>query len=342
MSVDSTAPSQDGDAGAAPESPVTGGSPSKFRRARAARENPDGSERASRPLTAWAGRTLLKASSRIPLPWLHAIAGGLARSSGWLPTRENRLTRINVELCFPELSQRGRKDLVRASLVQTARMAAELGHLWLRPVDEVLGRIVEVRGEEHIVRAMERGKGVIFAGPHLGAWELAGLWLGSRYPITTLYRAPRVREMEAFYSDARRRSGAKLFPADASGVRAVFQALGRGEGVAILPDQDPGRGAGVFVPFFGVTANTTTLISRIASRSGASVMIVFTERLPLAAGYRVHVHPCSDEVSGSDLERGARALNADIERCVRMVPDQYLWSYKRFKFQPPGAPDLYR
>jgi KDO2-lipid IV(A) lauroyltransferase len=331
MSVDSSAP----DGASAPDAP------SKFRRARASSENPDGSERASRPVTAWAGQSLLKASSRVPLSWLHALARTVAGASGWMPTRERRLTRINVALCFPELSPAQRAAFVRASLAQTACMAAELGHLWLRPVPEVLARIVDVRGEEHIVRAMKTGRGAIFAGPHLGAWELAGLWLGTRYPITTLYRPPRVREMEAFYSAARRRGGAKLFPADASGVRAVFQALGRGEGVAILPDQDPGRGAGVFVPFFGVAANTTTLLSRIASRSKASVMIVFAERLA-RGGYRVHVHPCSDEIAGADLERGARALNADIETCVRMCPEQYLWSYKRFKFQPPGSPDLYR
>ena len=342
MSVDSTAPSQDGDAGATPEKSATSGSAPQFRRARAAHENPDGSERASRPVTAWFGQALLRASSRLPISLLHSVAAGIARSTSRLPTRENRLPRINIDLCFPELSPAERARLVRASLAQTARMAAELGHLWLRPVPEILARVVDVRGEEHIQRALQSGRGAVFAGPHLGAWELAGLWLGSRYPITTLYRPPRVREMEEFYSAARKRAGAKLFPADASGVRAVFQALGRGEGVAILPDQDPGRGAGVFVPFFGVAANTTTLISRIASRNGASVMIVFAERLPRSAGYRIHVHPCSPEVSGSDLERGARALNADIETCVRQHPDQYLWSYKRFKFQPPGSPDLYR
>ncbi|HTF87071.1 MAG TPA: lysophospholipid acyltransferase family protein [Planctomycetota bacterium] len=343
MSDISGATSRAGD-GAEPSAAQAGaGTPAascEFRRARASAENPDGSERSSSPLLAWTGRTLLRASSHVPLRLLHAVARGGARAASRLPTREARLTRINVALCFPELSAAERERFVRASLVQTACMAVELGHLWLRPVPEVLARIVEVRGEEHLIRAMERGRGAIFAGPHLGAWELAGLWIGSRYPITTLYRAPRVREMEEFYSQARRRSGAKLCPADASGVRAVFQALGRGEVAAILPDQDPGRGAGVFVPFFGVAANTTTLLSRIAARSKASVLLMFAERLSHGR-YRIHIHQGSDEISGDDLERGARALNADIETCVRMCPEQYLWSYKRFKFQPTGSPDLY-
>ena len=322
----------------APQTPST--AQAQFRPARARSERSK-SKLGPRPVTAWAGRTLLKVSSHVPLRCLHAAAGGVARLGSMLDTRETRITRANVALCFPELKGRERGHFVRASLAQAACMAAELGHLWLRPVDEVLARVVEVRGEEHLTRGIARGRGVITAGPHLGAWELAGLWLGKRHPTTSLYRAPRVREMEATYSAARKRGGASLFPADASGVRAIYEALGRGEIAAILPDQDPGRGAGVFVPFFGVSANTSTLLPRIAARSKATVLIVFAERLSRGAGYRIHICPCSDEVSSGDLELGARALNRDIEVCARMIPLQYLWSYKRFRIQPPGSPSLY-
>lgn len=345
MSVNPEAPSQNGDAdaaSAAAEGKAAPAAAGNSRRGRVSSEDSQLSALVRRPWTAWAGKTLLRASSHCPLPLLHAIAGGVARLGSWLPTRETTVTRMNVALCFPELSPRERAQFVRASLAQAACMAAELGHVWMRPIPEALARIVEVRGEEHLERAVQRGRGMIFAGPHLGAWELAGLWLGSRFPITTLYRAPRVREMESIYLNARKRGGAKLFPTDASGVRAIFQALGRGEAVAILPDQDPGLGAGVFVPFFGVAANTSTLLPRFASRNEASVLITFAERLPHGGGYRMHIHPGSPEIAGGDLERGARALTRDIETCVRMAPEQYLWSYKRFKFQPPGAPDLYR
>ncbi len=312
-----------------------------FKKARAAAAVASDRKQPSRPWTAFAGRALLKLTARIPLRGLHALARPVGRIGQCFPVRETRITRTNIDLCFPELSVSERRQLVRESLIQTACMAAELGHFWLRPVAEVQALVVEVVGHEHLTRALDQKQGLLLACPHLGAWEIVGQWLGSRVSMTALYRAPRVREMDSVYTDARRRSGSSLFPADASGVRAIFQALSRGEVVALLPDQDPGRGAGVFVPFFGVFANTSTLLPRIASRGKASVLIMFAERLPRAAGYRLHIVPGSEEISGPDLERGARALNADIEKCVRMIPAQYLWSYKRFKMRPPGGESLY-
>ena len=38
----------------------------------------------------------------------------------------------------------------------------------------------------------------------------------------------------------------------------------------------------------------------------------------------------------------ASRLNALFERMIRAAPEQYLWSYKRFKVRPPGEVNLYR
>jgi len=272
---------------------------------------------------------------------LHAFAGALAPLASVLPTRATRVARANVKACFPELAPAAYRRFVIASLEQSMCMVTELGHLWRRPIAEVLAHVCEVRGTHHFENAMQRGKGVLLASPHLGAWELSGLWFASRYPMTTLYRAPRVSAMEPIYSAARRRSGAVLHSADATGIRALYSALGRGEVVGLLPDQDPGRGKGAFAPFFGVQANTSTLLPRIALRSQASVLFTFAERLPHGAGYRIHIRPGSEQIADPDLERGAAALNQEIEACVRLAPLQYLWTYKRFRVRPPGCADLY-
>ena len=189
--------------------------------------------------------------------------------------------------------------------------------------------------------AFAKGRGVIVVMPHIGSWELAGNYIAVRHPITGLYRPPRVREMEEVYSRARVRLGAKVVPAGAGGVRSLHRALRAGESVALLPDQDPGRGAGVFVPFFGHLANTSTLLPRLAVRSGAPVVLVMARRLP---GGRFHVHflPGSPDIHDPDPIVGATAVNRDVERCIEIAPDQYLWSYKRFRVQPDGTPSPYK
>lgn len=286
-------------------------------------------------------QALLGVSSVCPLRVLRAVAGGLAPLANLLPLRGGRVARANVRACFPELSPAERRGFVVASLAQSMFMVAELGHLWRRPIEEVLARVVEVRGVEHFERALGRGRGVLVASPHLGAWELTGLWFAARCPMTTLYRAPRVSALERIYSSGRSRSGARLFPADASGLRAMYRALARGEVVGLLPDQDPGRGKGVFAPFFGLPANTSALLPRIAASSQASVLFTFAERLPACAGYRIHIRPGSEEIGAPDLERAVCAVNRDVEACVRAAPLQYLWTYKRFRARPPGGADLY-
>ena len=93
-------------------------------------------------------------------------------------------------------------------------------------------------------------------------------------------------EMDELVRTARQRNGAVLMPTDSSGVRALYRELAAGRTVGILPDQDPGRGAGVFAPFFGHPANTMVLVSRLAARSGATLLYCVPERIP--GGYHLH------------------------------------------------------
>jgi KDO2-lipid IV(A) lauroyltransferase len=167
-------------------------------------------------------------------------------------------------------------------------------------------------------------------------------FVSQRYPITCLYRPPNVLEMDAVYTRARERFGAKLVPADATGVRALHRALHDGAVGGILPDQDPGRGSGIFVPYFGVAANTSVLPVRLASKLRLPVLFIWAERLPRAAGFRIHIERAADDLGDPDPERATTALNREVERLVRRLPEQYLWSYKRFRYRPPGEPSPYK
>lgn len=90
-------------------------------------------------------------------------------------------------------------------------------------------------------------------------------------------------------------------------------------------------GAGVFVPFFGRLTNTMTLVSRLASLTGALVVVSYAVRLPRGAGFDVRFRVAPPEVSSDDLAVSAAALNRAVEECVRLHPEQYLWSYRRFR-----------
>jgi len=133
---------------------------------------------------------------------------------------------------------------------------------------------------------------------------------------------------------ARSRFGARLVPANAQGVRALLKALRRGELVAILPDQEPRFGQGVFAPFFGQPAYTLSLVGKLLRKTGAKAVMGYMERLPDHAGYRIHYLPAPEGVADADPIKAATALNQGVEQCARALPAQYQWSYRRFRRQP--------
>ncbi|MEW5882443.1 MAG: lipid A biosynthesis acyltransferase, partial [Pseudomonadota bacterium] len=58
-------------------------------------------------------------------------------------------------------------------------------------------------------------------------------------------------------------------------------------------------------------------------------------------GYVLHLEPPWRDYPSGDVAADTARMNAEIERWVRRLPDQYLWTHKRFKTRPAGAPSLY-
>jgi KDO2-lipid IV(A) lauroyltransferase len=284
---------------------------------------------------------LLRLTALLPLPLTHAIGALL----GWLlwriPSAPRRIAARNLALCFPELTPTERDRLLRRNLMETGRGLLELGPLWLWPGQRVLALVRgSVAGEEALAATVRQQRGAILLTPHLGAWEMAGLYYSSRHPLTILYRPSRLG-LDELSVRGRGRVGGKVVATDARGVRALFTSLRNGEILGILPDQDPGEESGVFAPFFGIAANTMTLVSRLALKTGVPVFLTWAERLPRGRGYALHLRTLPEVTAAASLEASAAALNRGVEAAIRTLPAQYLWVYKRFKTRPPGEAKLY-
>lgn len=278
--------------------------------------------------------------SALPLP----IAHGIGVLLGWLlwliPNKPRDITRLHIQRCWPELSARAQNQLARRALCEAGKALAEGPLLWAGPEQRVSRLVKSIRGKEQVDQALNAGNGLITAAPHLGSWEMAGLACSQLAPITSLYK-PQKGQWDALIKQGRQRFGATLVPSDNSGVKQQLKALKRGEIIGILPDQDPPPGSGAFAPFFNIQAHSPVLLSRLARRTGATVVTMFAERLSWGRGYILHFQAVPDDVAHDDEHRAVAAVNAAVEQAVRQMPQQYWWAYPRYRRRPPGEEDFY-
>jgi KDO2-lipid IV(A) lauroyltransferase len=274
--------------------------------------------------------SVLRLLARLPLSWLHRAGATLGRFVyWWSPTYAARL-RENLYasgVCSGE-TQCG--ALLRAAVAEAGKGVTELITIWFGSDEKVAGLVVEAVGWNDAEAARARGNGIIYLTPHLGCFEILSLFIAQRQPLVALYRQPKLRWLEPLMLMGRQRWQAVLAPANLRGVRMFYRALQKGGAVGLLPDQAPGAGEGVWADFFGRPAYTMTLAVRLQRATGAAVIMLFGERLKDGRGYRIH----AEEVPTGHLDEAA--LNRAIESMVRRCPEQYLWSYNRYKI-PAGA-----
>ena len=284
--------------------------------------------------------SLLHFLSWLPLPIVHGLAFVIGQLMYWLPNSLKKAAIKNLELCFPQKTSKERDQLLHLSLIENSKTILEMGTLWLWSEKRIQSLNKGVVGQQNWQNAIDKNKGIIFVTPHLGAWEYAGLF--DQTPLTILYRPPKLTAFGEFMLQARKRTGNIMVSTTASGVKTLYKNIKKGGWAAILPDQEPGS-SGVFAPFFGIQANTMNLVNKLAQRTGAEVVFVFAERLSWGRGYIMHFQDCDQHaITSSDPIKAATALNDGVESCVRQLPAQYQWTYKRFKKRPEGEAKIYR
>ena len=284
---------------------------------------------------------LISIVAKLSLATAHRIGIVAGLFYSFVPGRLRNAGLTNLRVAFPAISDRELKRLARKSAMQEGRMLMELPALWTWPGERVIELVREVEGRELLDEAIARGKGVVAATPHIGSWELMLLWMGHEASMTAPFRKMRLPELEEFVRTARQRTGARMILGQRYAARSLLRTLHEGGVIGMAPDQDAGFGTCVAVPLFHEVANTGVLIPRLIGKSGATMLWVFAERLEGSAGFRMHIQAADPEIGSADVVRGASAMNRDIESIVNRMPEQYLWSYRRYRRRPEGCRKVY-
>jgi KDO2-lipid IV(A) lauroyltransferase len=277
---------------------------------------------------------LLRLLACLPLRGYHAIGSALGFIAYLTSRRYASRMRDNLRASGVWRDEADYRRILRANIAEVGKGALEIIPIWFRGSARAAELVRSCRGQEAVLAAHRSGRGIVLLTPHLGCFEISAIYASRFFPITVLYRQPHIRWLDRLIVEGRGKGQEKLAPADVRGVRRLVKALKAGEAVGVLPDQAPGAGEGVWVEYFGRPAYTMTLIGRMTELTDPAVFVAVARRLPRGRGYEIDVRPVEGDLTGV---AGARRMNAAIEEAVRTCPEQYLWSYNRYK-HPAGAP----
>ena len=272
---------------------------------------------------------ILKIIAYFPIGASRGLGKLLGRSLYSLNSRSAQTCKKNLTLCYPELNAQEINRLCFDRMQHLGLSLFETPKIWRKGSIWVESKVKKVYGLDIFESLFEQKKGLIIIIPHLGNWEILGLWISKRVPMTSIYEPPKIKSLNDWVKRGRENAGANLVPADIKGVSNVLKALTKGEATGILPDQFPPEISGQTSTFFNVRTRTMTLIHKLIGRVNCNTLIASAIRV--RDGWEIYFQRVDDEINSTDISTSLTALNRSIEDIVKLNPSQYQWEYKRFK-----------
>jgi KDO2-lipid IV(A) lauroyltransferase len=272
-------------------------------------------------------RLFLSLCSILPLKINHILGSSIGKLLYFIGSEAKKVSVQNIRICFPELSSSEQDSLVKNALIHTGKNLTESGLIWNQSFSKNTNYVRDFNGEHYL----NNSKKTILLVPHIGCWELTGRVLANSRKVTFMYKPLRSQKQNNYLFKRRNKGNLTMASADKSGILKIQRALKNRELVGMLPDQDPGLEGGIMAPFFNTKANTMTLLAKIAKKNDLRVLIFWAKRLPRGEGYELNLEPIDLNINGDTLEGQVASMNQCVEALIRKMPEQYMWSYKRFK-----------
>ena len=271
----------------------------------------------------------------LPLRAAFALGNALGFFA-WLVLGEyRRLGFHNIDIAFgEEKSPREMRRLVRrhfqrlgANLLSSLKLAAI-------PLEKARAN-VRIENAEAADRELRSGRPVVFILSHIGNWELQAQMFPAAIGYvrnSTIYQPLKNRYIDKHVRALRGRAGVQLFDRN-EGFQKAIELLRGGGAIGILSDQHAGD-QGLWVPFFGKLASTTSLPALLAKRTGAAVLgtAIYTEspgRWRMSFTDRI-------DAPGDSVEALTAKANDLIATQTRRAPEDGFWLHNRWKTPRPN------
>lgn len=287
----------------------------------------------------WLSVILLYAITWLPFPVIRLFGKGTGWLLGKVAASRVKVARRNLQLCYPQMPENEREQLVRNNLQRAGMAVYETAMGWWWP-DWRVRKHAQIEGFEQVETVLSEQKGVFGLALHNMNLEFACRIVGLKHPSIAFYRKHNNPLMDYLQYHGRARSNKYMI--HKRNARALIAALDAGELCLYLPDQDYGRSQSVFVPFAGVEETATTTATMMFIRRTNSEPLIVTSQYT-DKGYKVKFYPPMPQLKELDDVPALTLLNQNIADIINEQPESYLWMHKRFKTRPdPEAPSLYK
>lgn len=248
--------------------------------------------------------------------------------------RHRTVTLKNIALSFPELSPGQVERLGVQVFKNIASILFEVAWSMKFDRETFLSRFT-IKGIEHVQAAHAKGQGVIVVLCHMGNFEMmiAGIE-ETGLKGYAIYRRLDFVPLERLILEGRQRFDVTMIPILGASQK-IDAVLKQGAVVGSLLDQNVDWYNGAYVDFFGRPACTNKGLAKLALRTKAPVLGMYTIRDRKTRKYHIEFLPeIPRQETGcpiKDLENNTQAYTTAIESMVRRHPDQYFWVHNRWK-----------
>jgi len=278
----------------------------------------------------WFGMGLLYLISLLPIQlqlFLGQLLGLILYASG---THRKKIVEINLKLCFPNITEGTRKEMVKEVFKDMGKGLMETGIAWWR-TDKFIEKLITKKSNFELLDGVNEG--CIILLKHSTHAELDIRMTSTVFEAGGMYKTQTNKVMNYLMIKARNKylMGTVTNRQTRRGIRF----LNSGIKFMYAADQDYGTKGAEFVPFFGVPAATVTLPSDLFKKG---TKVFFFNVVRVGSGYEISLE---DIGAKANEENFLKLMNETYKEAILKEPTQYFWMHRRFKNRPKGEEGFY-